>query len=63
MRKRLTVKDIKGLFISQVKIINNHVGGMTLFEGNVDNISGNILDREVSGIDTELDCIIRIYVE
>ena len=63
MRKRLTVKDIKGLFISQIKIINNHVGGMTLFEGNVDNISGNILDREVSGIDTELDCIIRIYVE
>lgn len=63
MRKRLTVKDIKGLFISQVKIINNHVGGMTLFEGNVDNISGNILDREVSGIDTELGCIIRIYVE
>lgn len=63
MRKRITVKDIKGLFISQVKIINNHVGGMTLFEGNVDNISGNILDREVSGIDTELGCIIRIYVE
>ena len=63
MRKRLTVKDIKGLFISQVKIINNHAGGMILFEGNVDNISGNILDREVSGIDTELDCIIRIYVE
>jgi hypothetical protein len=63
MRKRITVKDIKGLFISKVKIINNHVGGMTLFEGNVDNISGNILDREVSGIDTELDCIIRIYVE
>ena len=63
MRKKITVKDIKGLFISPVKIINNHAGGMALFEGIVDNISGNILDREVSGIDAELDCIIRIYVE
>lgn len=57
-----TVKDIKGLFISTTKVIDNK-SGLLLFEGCVDNISGNVLDREVVAIDSEMNCIIRVYVE
>lgn len=57
-----TVKDIKGLFISTTKVIDNK-SGLLLFEGYVDDISGNVLDREVVAIDSEMNCIIRVYVE
>ena len=57
-----TVKDIKGLFISTTKVIDNK-SDLLLFEGCVDDISGNILDREVVAIDSEMNCIIRVYVE
>lgn len=57
-----TVKDIKELFISTTKVIDNK-SGLLLFEGYVDDISGNVLDREVVAIDSEMNCIIRVYVE
>ena len=57
-----TVKDIKGLFMSTTKVIDNK-SGLLLFEGYVDDISGNVLDREVVAIDSEMNCIIRVYVE
>lgn len=57
-----TVKDIKGLFISTTKVIDNK-SNLLLFEGCVDNISGNVLDREVVAIDSEMNCVIRVYVE
>lgn len=59
---KFTVKDIKGLFISTTKVIDNK-SGLLLFEGYVDDISGNVLDREVVAIDSEMNCIIRVYVE
>ena len=57
-----TVKDIKGLFISTTKVIDNK-SDLLLFEGCVDDISGNVLDRKVVAIDSEMNCIIRVYVE
>lgn len=57
-----TVKDIKGLFISVTKVIDNK-SDLLLYEGYSDGLSGNILDREVVAIDSEMNCIIRVYVE
>lgn len=58
----MTVKDLTRLCIANVKIINNKTG-LLLFEGNVNDLSGNILDREVESFDSEMNCVIRIYVE
>lgn len=56
------VKDLKGLFVSVTKVIDNK-SGLLLYEGYSDGLSGNILDREVVAIDSEMNCIIRVYVE
>jgi hypothetical protein len=58
----MTVKNLTDLCIAKVKIINNKTD-LLLFEGNVNELSGNILDREVVSFDSEMNCIIRIYVE
>lgn len=58
----MRIKDIKGLFISITKVIDDK-SGLLLYEGYSDGLSGNILDREVIAIDSEMNCIIRVYVE